>query len=141
MLRTDALTYLVHQFAGLATVTGQATTDTAAGYGPALDQALRTLGYSADQLAAADVPDADTTAYLALAEYYALVRFSRALIVSVDEERQTGTGKRSRSNMADKVRALLEESRKALTEMGYLGAAWESGALSMDFLEPSAETA
>lgn len=141
MERADALTYLQNQFAGLAYVTGQATTDTPAGYGPAIDQALRALGYTSDQLATADVADTSTVDYLALADYYALVRFSRALVVSVDEERQTGSGRRSRENLAGKVTALLEESRKALGDLGYLGATWESGALSLDFLEPSTETA
>jgi hypothetical protein len=138
--RADALIHLQNQFAPLASVVDQPTTDSAAGYGPALDQALRKLGYTADQLATAVVPDADVLDYLTLAEYYALERYALWFTVAVDEERQFGSGTRRRDNLAGKVTALLTERRAALTELGYIGTVWEGGALVLDFLEPSADT-
>lgn len=141
MIRSGALTHLVNQFSALATLTGQAVTDTAAGYGPAIDQALRQLGYSAAGLAAADVSDADTADYLALAEYFALVRFSRALAINVDIEIDGPRAVAKRSQAFTATKELIAESRKQLQDLGYLGAGFEAGYLTLDFLEPSEATA
>lgn len=137
MIRSDALIYLQNQFSALATVTGQATTDSAAGYGTAIDQALRQLGYSTADLAAADVPDADTPAYLDLAGYYALVRFLGALAVNVDIELDGPRAVKKRSQYFTQVKTLLDVKRKQLEDAGYLGSSYEMGFLSLDFLEPS----
>jgi hypothetical protein len=137
--RATALAHLQTEFAAMAAVTGQATDDSAAGYGGALDQALRQLGFAAGDLATADVPDLTTPDYLHLAEYYALARFSRALALSVDVETDVATGKRSRSSLFDKVLKLLDKAGADLVNAGYLvGGGFEVGRMNLDFLEPSA---
>lgn len=137
MIRADALTHLQNQFSALATATGQATTDTANGYGPALDQALRQLGYTSDQLADADTTDAQTPDYLALAEYYALVRFWRALVTNVDVAADAPSMRKSFSQIVKHVKELVDAAKADLTERGYLDGSWTMGVINLDLYEPS----
>jgi hypothetical protein len=136
--RATALAHLQGQFTALATMTGQDTDDSAAGYGPALDAALRQLGYAAGDLATADVPDATTPDYLQLAEYFALVRFSRALAGAVDIELDGPRIVKRRSQTFTQVAALIAETRAQLQAKGYLSGGFEFGRITLDFLEPSA---
>lgn len=129
--------HLQNQFSALATETGQATTDTAAGYGPALDAALRELGYTADQLADADTTDAQDGDYLALAEYYALVRFARSLVVKVNVSVDAPAVRKDRNQAYQGVLKLIELSKADLEDRGYLASSWSMGYLNLDFLEPS----
>lgn len=137
MIRSDALTHLVNEFASFAAVTGQLTTDVPAGYGSSLDQALRQLGYVTADLATADVPDASIGDYLKLAEYFALTRFARSLALAVDVETDVATGKRSRSGLFEKVLKLQALAKTELEDAGYLAGGWQSGYLTLDYLEPS----
>lgn len=136
--RAAAAGHLAVQFATLATETGQATGDTSAGFGPAIDQALRKIGGTAEaDMATATVTDANTPAFLALAEYYALVRFARALATRIDTGITATEG--DREQMFANVRKLIEIAKFEAAGYGYPvdgSSAWTSTSLQLDYIEP-----
>jgi hypothetical protein len=137
--RTQAAAHLDSQFSVLASEIGQVTTDdTALGYGPDIDQALRKLGKSEDAIATATVANSDAAAYLALAEYYALRRFWRALAIKITMS-VDGIGSASESHMFDHLSKLVEEAAEVAAGLGYpVGAVptWSLGSINLDFIEP-----
>ena len=140
--RASAASYLAVQFATLATETDQATTDTSAGFGPALDQALRKIGGTAEaDLAAATVADATVPAFLALAEYYALRRFARALATRVDFGAPTVEGDRPR--IFQHISRLIVMAREECAAQGYPldgSEIWSYTSLQLDYIEPEPTT-
>lgn len=137
--RAQAADHLQYQFSALASEIGQAETDeSATGYGPDIDQALRQLGESEAGLAAATVADAYAPAFLALAEYYALRRFGRQLALSADLS--SGTMSKKASQRSATIKALTAEAAERAAGMGYPvggAAAWGTGLLNLDYLEPT----
>lgn len=115
--RNALLQHLVNEFGKLATETGQVTTDSLAGYGPAIDRALRRLGVAETDLATAELDDADGPAAFALAEYYALLRFQRALAVRGDIDGASVIG--PRSQVFQQVRDMLADAKLACEALGY----------------------
>lgn len=136
--RSSAASYLAVQFATLCTETGQATSDTASGFGPALDNALRRLGGVAEAgLSSATLADEDVPAFLALAEYYALVRFARALATRVDTGITAVEG--NREQLFAHVQKLIALAATDCSAQGYPvdGAqTWSSARLQLDYIEP-----
>lgn len=138
MTRADLLTYLQNKFTKLASDTGQATTDTANGYGPALDNALRSLGFSESQLAAPAIADADILDLLSLADYYALKNFAAALAIRVSINLD-GDAK-SRQQAFQQTKVLLDMAREDCKEKGLIGSSgWQAGTIMLDFLEPGCQ--
>lgn len=136
--RASTASYLAVQFATLATETGQTTGDTSGGFGPAIDNALRKLGGTAEaDLATASVADANVPAFLALCEYYALVRFARALATRVDTGITAVEG--DREQMFSHVRQLIAMAREECAAQGYPvdgSEAWSYARLQLDYIEP-----
>lgn len=139
LTRSDLLVHLQNTFAALATVTGQATTDSAAGYGPAIDYTLRTLGTAQADLATGEVATGSEQVGLWLAEYAALRRFQAALVVKATDLRIDGPlVDKKRSQMMKNIEALLGAIKEDLTGAGYLNDGFSLGRLQLDFLEPEA---
>ena len=138
MDRATAATHLDYQFSVLAGEIGQAESDdSATGYGPDIDQALRHLGESEATLSAATVADAFVPSYLALAEYYALRRYGRQLALKADTT--SGTMSKKFGQQAATVAALRTEAAERAAGLGYPvsgAAAWSIGQINLDYLEP-----
>jgi len=105
-------------------------------YGDAINQALRALGTLQGDLPTATVLDAQVSDSIALAEYYSLQRFARALALQVDITLDAPVESKKRSQMFTQVTALLALARADVKARGYLDQSWELGRLSLDFIEP-----
>jgi hypothetical protein len=143
--RTSATTHLSNEFAALASETGQAVTDSTAGFGPAIDRALRTLGVTEADLAAATVADANVPAFLALCEYHALARIWRSLATRADVSARNVMG--PRAQVFQHVKDLVTEAANTCASYGYpvgtpiaggagSGGSWQAGSLTLDIIEP-----
>jgi len=135
LTRAELLAHLQAQFSVLATETAQATTDTAAGYGSAIDMALRQLGTAQADLATGTVATGDEVDGLQLAEYFALRRFARDLSIRVNISLDAPSASRQEAQAFAHVKALLDELKAELEGRGYLKASWSMGYLNLDFLE------
>lgn len=139
MSRLQAATYLSTE-AGLESLineSGRKSTDTADGYKPAIDQALRRLGASESGLATAEIADSQIPAYIALMEYYALRLFARTIATRVDY--QATSLEADRDAVFQHVRQLMEQAAEAAEAYGYSidgDSAWSLGRLTLDYIEP-----
>lgn len=145
MGRAEITTYLAGQLAALTTETGQAVTDSALGFGPAIDDALRRIGVSEAGLATATATDAQAPAVLAMARYYALRRIAQDLAVRVDYASTAVEGDRDR--LYAHVRELMQDAAGEAASFGYSmdgsgrwAGAWSRGTLTLDALEPDPGT-
>jgi len=138
LLRSDLLAHLDVQFAPLATATMPPLATQEATYGDAVNQTLRALGTLQGDLPTASVLDAQVSDAIALAEYYSLQRFARALALQVDITLDAPVESKKRSQMFTQVTALLALARADVKARGYLDQSWELGRLSLDFIEPIA---
>jgi len=140
MSRSSALTYLQNKYASLATYTGQATTDTDAGYGPAIDDALLTMGVAHSSLTGYTVADGLVRDYRVLLRVYALRQFEDELAGENSFDFGIGTLTTKRNAQLIQVQSLLAEAEKEATTLGYVlgsSGALKSGRLNLDFLEPA----
>lgn len=142
--RADVAAYLHSQYARLAAEIKQAETDDSAdGYGPDIDQALRKLGVPRAGLPAATVRDDQEEPLFALARYFALRRFAAQVTTKVDMDGGFGV-QGGRSGVFRSVLDMLKEARAELVALGYLPPDSGSGSggnfgvidLNLDFLEP-----
>lgn len=129
--------HLNSQFSALATAISQASdTDTADGYGPDIDQALRDLGETTS-LDTVTLTDAQAPAAFALAEYYALRRFERQMALKVDV--QAGSLSQKNGTVPSTLRSLTEEAKDRASALGYVPGGsnfWTYGQLNLDYIEP-----
>lgn len=142
--RPAATIYLQNKYAALATLAGQTvTTDSADGYGPAIDEALLTYGTTYTDILTPTVADADVLGVRALLRYYALLHFEQRLVteVSVVVSGASASYSEQLSVALTQVRSLLAEAAKQVAAYGYVvdgaGGTWSSGFFNLDFLEPS----
>lgn len=136
--RTDIANYLHAQFSGLAAAIGQTDVDdSATGYGPDVDEALRELGKSESELGTATVKEGQRKAAFALASYFAARRFWRRL-----GDRVNHTMGETKFDFADQRKSAKEMMEDAAAECASLGYAvrdeWSSGWLNLDWSEPNA---
>ena len=139
--RDQIAAHLNRHFSHLAAEINQiARSDTADGYGPDIDRALRALGNAEADIATAAIADASIVAGLALADYFALDRFARQLSTKVDTRAYATEGNRDR--IFDNVIALRELARETVEDAGYSiggaggASAWGLTNLSLDYIEP-----
>jgi len=140
--RASATTHLSNEFAALVSETGQLLTDSAGGFGPAIDRALRSLGTAETALSMATVVDASVPAFLALCEYYALARIWRSLATKADVSARNVMG--PRTQVFQHAKDLMEMAANECAALGYpvgsLGASatgsWQVGSLTLDIIEP-----
>lgn len=141
MDRASALAYLTSEFAELATDAKFSSTQTSTAYSTAIDNSLRKLGVFEEDLATADVVQADIQKYIKLLEYFALRRFSRLLAVRFDVEAGNKSIVATRSQAFRMVEQLIEEARSELAVLGIVvggdNKIFEMGRINLDFLEPS----
>jgi hypothetical protein len=141
--RTQAAAHLHTQFSVLASEISQAETDdSATGYGPDLDQALRYLGEGESSLATATVMDTTGPAYLALAEYYCLRRMARQLSLASTDVR-VGEMSQKLGQRASTLAGLIDEARTACASLGHPvdgSPAWSTGSINLDYTEPEPTT-
>ncbi len=84
MDRNAANTYLVEEYADLATETAWTSGTITAAYNVVLDQSLRQLGYQETDLPTANVDQTNVIAYMALMDYYALTRYAKFFATRMD---------------------------------------------------------
>lgn len=135
MTRAQALTELV-KFTPLATAVGISLLDNDANIGPALDSALRALGYAEDELAAANTTADESAAYLALIDYHTLDLMSIRAITHVDIEIGSAQSHaKKRSQLFDHILKLKAEALSKAKGLGYLGSDFVLGEISVNYLE------
>lgn len=131
--RSAAIAHLDNQFYVIDAAVGSNIT----AYGGDVSQALRRLGVAESQLSTVEVVDANRGAFLALAEYYALRRFSRKLALKVDST--LGPMSEKSSGIFSQVEKLMKEAAGEAAGFGYpvdASPAWSLGILSLDYIEP-----
>lgn len=137
IVRDAVAAYLDTQFSGLAAAVAQ--TDSSAGstgYGADVDNALRKLGKTESELAAATVADGTRDDYFALAEYYAARRFWRLLSDRVNMK--VDDSQYDYRYLVANVEKIANEAKAQCVALGYdvQGGGWSAGWLNLDFLEP-----
>lgn len=139
MTRGDVVQYLQFELGALAADAGIDTSNSVAGYAPAVDAALRAIGVTEALLAAPVILDGQIVDVLALAVYYALLKIQRALATRVDVAFFSPAQSKRRSQVFTQVKQLVEQARIDLIARGYLSGGITLGRLSFDFLEPDHE--
>lgn len=137
MNRQKALEYLTNNFEELALEANFSASLRLYAYDLAIDQSLRALGFSEDQIATADVTaSSDITAYYALLDYFALLRYSTAFSTRIDVS-VSGAINASQSQVYSHVRSMLGKAEDRLTGLGISTVEQViSGRFNLDFLEP-----
>lgn len=116
--RTDAAAYLDSQYDRLAReILQQQNDDSAAGYGPDIDQALRGLSVAEADLDSGEIADGSVLLYFALCDWYALNRFARKLATKVNIDSFAVEG--DRPTVFQAVMDMLAEVGKTLDGFGY----------------------
>lgn len=143
MDRAAATTYLTEEYRELAADAKFDSGQTTSAYNTAIDMSLRQLGIAEEDLSAYDVAQSDTLKYLALLNYYALVRFARLLSIRFDVKAGQGAIEASRSQAFAAIQQLKDEAAAELATFGIIvgaeaaGGFYQIGRLNLDFLEPS----
>lgn len=144
--RSNAASYLDSQFANLASEIVQAATDdSATGYGPDIDAALRRMDVAEADLAAATVEDVDRVEFYALCDFTCLSRMARRLATRVDSGALVPEG--DRQKVFENVKALLDAAAATIEAYGYTAgtdtggdsggaAAWGYLDVNTDWVEP-----
>lgn len=119
MTRAQALKYL-KPYNAPATASGQtALTDSDDGYGPALDNALRAVGYSEDQLATADVPGSKVPLFLVALKMYALEGIVAGFTLAVDvSANRNALVDKKRNQLFRNAETLYEKAKKDAAQYG-----------------------
>jgi hypothetical protein len=139
MDRSDAIAEL-EKFTELATVAQCDTGDSRAGFGSAIDSALREMGFVSSELADAEVAEADEAAFLALCDYYALKMLKVYLApkaVDIAYTANDGTVNKKRSQTMTAVDSLLADAREEVRRLGYLDSDFEIVSFNTNWIEPS----
>lgn len=124
--RANAATHLSNELVALISETGQQTTDSGGGFGPAIDKALRMIGTAEDALETATVDDIGVPAFLALCEYYALTRIWHSLATRADVSARNVMG--PRAQIFQHVKDLVTEAAITCAMYGYpVGSAGGAG--------------
>lgn len=135
MTRDEVVTRLA-KFTPLATAVGISILDNDANLGPALDAALRDLGFAEDDLGDADTDAELNVAFLALTDYYTLDLMSIRAITHVDIEIGSAQSHaKKRSQVFDHILKLKAEALEKAKGLGYLGSDFVLGEISVNYLE------
>lgn len=138
MDRAGGLAYIASEYGALASAAGLTATDDAAGFGSALDNALRALGTDESDLEDVDVPQASVAAFLALLDLFALRRLANALAGRVSTTTEAGL-RRERQQAFAQTRQLLADAQARAESLGYgqTGGGAVVGVMTLDWLEPA----
>lgn len=138
MNRSEAMDYLTDAHLEIATEAGFDENRTLIAYKTVIDHALRLLDYTEGELSSADTTSAETPAYLAALDYYALSRFARVFAIRTDTS-VSGALSVSQSQAFTQVSQLVEDARQRLVSLGVdpAGESMQIGRINLDFLEPA----
>jgi hypothetical protein len=138
--RTAALDYLTNTYAELAVEANWSESAKLVAYTLAIDQSLRMLSFNESELAAADVLGTEIVPYLALLDYFALLRYSTAFAVRADVS-VSGAISASQSQVFNHVRSMLSKAEDRLSGLGLSTVEQvTTGRFNLDFLEPDLVT-
>lgn len=127
MTRTEVATEVGRRLAGILAAVGVAATDTAGGLKEPIDDALRSLGFAAADLATA--APAEDGAFLALVEYHALRKAAAELAPRYGVALPGGLAAQRQHAFAH-VQALLDRAEAALVAIfGVVPAAGVAGGI------------
>lgn len=135
--RTQAAAYLHSRFSRFATEIEQAATDdSATGYGPDIDDALRDLDTDESDLATATVEDSSRRSYFTLLEYYAARRMWMQMSANADSRLDPMSV--NYGNVLRSLEAIQKDAAKRLDALGLSPMAEGIGLvrLGLDFIEP-----
>lgn len=137
MNRADALAYAQQEYAELATETGLSPSALLAAYTTAIDHSLRGLGVPESALATYESQDSQVVSYLALLDYYVLVRFARVFALRADVN-VAGSVSTTQSQVYKQVAALRDAALARLDGLGLSPTeTMTMGRFTLDFNEPS----
>ena len=133
--------YLDSQFSAFAAEIGQALADDSAlGYGPDIDNALRQLSTTEANLLSTAIDETKRIEYFALAEYYAARRLWRRMAAKAD--RRLGPASVQYQHVLSALKDIMDDAAESAAALGYVVAAeatWTLSRLTLDFIEPEAE--
>ena len=116
--RAQVTVYLADELASLTAEAKQTPADAPPGFGPAIDKALRMLGYAESALPIALVADSEVPAYLALSKYHALVRIWATIATRADVQARNVMG--PRAQVFQHVRDLVNLAAAECASYGYV---------------------
>ncbi len=139
MNRTDGLAYLKDEYQELSTEAGLSQDAELKAYGTVIDQSLRQLGFTEDQLGVATLTPNEVVPFLALLDYFALSRFARIFSTRMDVQLSSAINA-ARSQVYKQVKELLDKAEARLSGLGVSPVDMLTvGRLNLDFLEPEME--
>lgn len=139
MTRGEILAYLRGQYPEIGSELGFSAQDSLSGYGPAIDMALRTVGIAEASLAAPTLPTSVTVLdVLTLAEYFAILRFLKAVALKVDIRIDSPTAQKLQDQMTRHLGSLADRMKGFLEQRGFLAGDFSMEFLNLDFLEAQA---
>ena len=137
MNRATAQTYLENEYADLATEAGIDHTTQTLAYTTVIDQALRALGFVESALPTAVASDPQTPGYIALLDYFVLVRYLRLFTPRVDVK-VVRTLEATRSQILGHIHTLLDEAQARCSQLGVSPTkSMVPVRYDLDFLEPT----
>jgi hypothetical protein len=136
MNRAQAQTYLENAYQDLATEAGIDHTTQTLAYQTAIDQALRQLGFVETDLPTAVATDPQTMAYIALLDYFVLLRYLRIFTPRVDVK-IVRMLESNRSQILGHIHTLLDEAQARCVQLGVSPTrSMVPVRYDLDFLEP-----
>ena len=121
------------KFSRLVSQVGMTLADDDANIGPAIDSALRELGFDESELPAAQIDSDEVPAYLALVDYYVLDLLSYGVLQA---DIKIGENDKKRSQILPLILKQKAEALKEVKKYGYLAADFALGGISLNYLEP-----
>lgn len=141
MTRADSLAYLAGTLAQWLTDAGLASTDSAGALKEPIDDALLMTGTAYADLEDATVADADIYGYRKVLRYTGLLRIQDAIGSRVDLQLDGPQMSKSRSQAVRQIAGFVDDAKKAADPFIIVATGtWESGTITLDFIEPEATT-
>lgn len=136
--RQAALSFLGGIYAQQIAEAGLVVVDDAANFGPAIDEALLTLGTAYDDLATAEVESSDVVGYRALLRYFGLSRILDAVLERVNVRLGDPNVSKDRRQYVENLQKRLETLAAQAANYGLTsGPTWQSPtSINLDIYEP-----
>ena len=141
MDRSTALTYLTTEYLQLVTEAKLTDIQTVTAYNTAIDMSMRYLGVAETDLQTTDIAQNTVLVYIALMNYFALLRIQRIFSLRFDVV-VAGAINAKRSQLFDHLKQLLQDAADQCNDLGIpIGSGGFSlGRVELDYLEPGKVT-
>ena len=141
MNRSTALTYLQSEYLELATEAKFTDVQIIGAYNNAIDMSMRYLGVAETDLQTTDVSQTSVLVYIALMNYFALLRIQRIFSLRFDVI-VAGAINAKRSQLFAQMKELLADAEQQCANLGVpIGSgAFSLGRVELDYLEPGKVT-